>query len=71
MNWTQLEPLVNDLQFREVETMKKIERLTAANDKLPSIPMSFTSARELVEKSQYNVDVCGEVKKGSYLGWKA
>lgn len=64
MNWTQIEPMVNDLQFREVETMSKIEQLTSANSKLPSIPMSFTAAKNLVADSEYNVVVCGEVKKG-------
>lgn len=64
MNWSQIEPMIEDLQNREVSVMNKIEQLTGKNDKLPSIPVSFTSAKKLVEEAEYNVVVCGEVKKG-------
>ena len=64
MNWSQLEPLVEDLQQREISVMNKIEQLTSANNKLPSVPVSFTAAKQLIEDVDYNVVVCGEVKKG-------
>lgn len=64
MNWAQIEPLIEDLQNREVSLMNKIGQLTSKNDKLPSIPVSFTSAKKLLEDAEYNVVVCGEVKKG-------
>lgn len=64
MNWSQIEPMIEDLQNREVSVMNKIEQLTSKNDRLPSIPMSFTSAKKLLEDAEYNVVVCGEVKKG-------
>ena len=64
MNWSQIEPMIADLQNREVSVMNKIEQLTSKNDKLPSIPVSFTSAKKLLEEAEYNVVVCGEVKKG-------
>lgn len=64
MNWSQIEPMIADLQNREVSVMNKIEQLTSKNDKLPSIPVSFTSAKKLLEDAEYNVVVCGEVKKG-------
>ena len=44
--------------------MTKIEKLVDRNDNLPSVPMSFHSAKTLIEKNEYNVVVCGEVKKG-------
>lgn len=64
MNWSQIEPMIADLQNREVSVMNKIEQLTSKNDKLPSIPVSFTSVKKLLEDAEYNVVVCGEVKKG-------
>ena len=64
MNWAQIEPMIADLQNREVSVMNKIEQLTSKNDNLPSIPVSFTSAKKLLENAEYNVVVCGEVKKG-------
>lgn len=64
MNWSQLEPLVEDLQKREVAVMAKIEQLSSSNSKLPTIPISFSSAKRLIEEAAYNVVVCGEVKKG-------
>ena len=64
MNWSQLEPMIADLQHREVATMNKMEQLASENSKLPIVPMSFTSAKKLVADSPYDVVVCGEVKKG-------
>lgn len=64
MTWNDLEPKVEDLQNREIATMNKIEQLVSKNDMLPSIPVSFISAKKLLEDTEYNVVVCGEVKKG-------
>jgi GTP-binding protein EngB required for normal cell division/gas vesicle protein len=64
MNWTQLEPMVDELQRKEISTMTRIEKLVDKNDNLPSVPMSFNSAKKLIEENEYNVVVCGEVKKG-------
>ena len=64
MTWNELEPKVKELQHREVATMNKIEQLASENSKLPTVPMSFTSAKKLVANSPYDVVVCGEVKKG-------
>lgn len=44
--------------------MTRIEKLVDKNDNLPSVPMSFNSAKKLIEENEYNVVVCGEVKKG-------
>lgn len=64
MNWKELEPKVEELKKREIATMSQIKRLTSQNNKYPTIPQSFISAKNLVEKAEYNVVVCGEVKKG-------
>ena len=64
MNWMQIEPMIDDLQTRSVNLMNNIERLANKNDMLQSVPMSFSSAKKLVAGSEYNVIVCGEVKKG-------
>ena len=60
----QIEPMIDDLQTRSVNLMNNIERLANKNDMLQSVPMSFSSAKKLVAGSEYNVIVCGEVKKG-------
>lgn len=64
MNWKQLEPLIEELQNKEILAMTKIEKLVDRNDNLPSVPMSFHSAKNLIERNEYDVVVCGEVKKG-------
>lgn len=64
MNWTHIEPKIDELNERIISSMNKIQQLALQNSKLPAISMSFTSAKELLETSPYNIVVCGEVKKG-------
>lgn len=64
MTWNEIEPKIDELHNREVATMNKIEQLASENSRLPTIPMSFTSAKNLVANSPYDVVICGEVKKG-------
>lgn len=64
MNWSQIEPMIDDLQHRQVETMDKIVQLNASDPRMPKLPKSFNAAKQLVAGTDYNVVVCGEVKKG-------
>lgn len=64
MNWSQLEPKIENLQQREVSIMNRIEQLSSRNARLPQVSMSFTAAKNLIAGADYNVVVCGEVKKG-------
>ena len=64
MNWSQLEPQIENLQQREVSIMNRIEQLSRKNARLPQVATSFTAAKKLIAGADYNVVVCGEVKKG-------
>lgn len=64
MNWKELEPQVIELRKKQIETMTLLEQLGAKNDKLPSVPESYRKTKALLKTNQYNVVVCGEVKKG-------
>lgn len=64
MNWNIIEPKVTDLQRDIVATMSEIERLSKSESRLPEITASFSASKTMVETPEFNVVVCGEVKKG-------
>lgn len=64
MEWNLIEPKVVALQDDIVNTMSEIERLSELDKKFPDIPASFSTSKTMVENPEFNVVVCGEVKKG-------
>ena len=65
MNWTTIEPKVNDLKQGILSIMEKIETLTNNNSAhLPKLNDSFFNVKDAVLNPSYDVVVCGEVKKG-------
>lgn len=64
MNWNELEPKVNRLQDSLLMTMEKIKSLSKEEPQLPQPEGKFEVAKEILENREYDVVVCGEVKKG-------
>lgn len=64
MNWNELEPKVNRLQDGLLMTMEKIESLSKEEPQLPQPEGNLEAAKEILENREYDVVVCGEVKKG-------
>lgn len=64
MNWNELEPKVNRLQDGLLMTMEKIESLSKEEPQLPQPEGNFEVAKKILENREYDVVVCGEVKKG-------
>lgn len=64
MNWNIIEPKIRTLQDDIVKTMLEVERLTKQDNKFPAIRQTFTTSKMMIENPEFNVVVCGEVKKG-------
>lgn len=64
MDWNLIEPKISDLQQEIVKTMSEVERLTKLEGKFPEISATFSTSKTMVESPEFNVVVCGEVKKG-------
>jgi len=64
MNWNELEPKISRLQDGMLMTMEKIESLSKEEPQLPQPEGNFEVAKKILENREYDVVVCGEVKKG-------
>lgn len=64
MNWKELEPRIIGLQDGLMRSMDQIERLSSVEPKLPSVDNNFEIAKTILGNRDYDVVVCGEVKKG-------
>lgn len=64
MNWKELEPKITSLQDGLMEIMSQIERLASEEQKLPLIESNFEVSKAILGNRDYDVVVCGEVKKG-------
>lgn len=64
MNWNELEPKINRLQDGLLMSMEKIEDLSKEETQLPQPEGNFEVAKKILENREYDVVVCGEVKKG-------
>lgn len=64
MNWNEIEPTVERLRAETISAMKRIQELSRKNEKLSSPATSFSQSLAKLENPQYDVVVCGEVKKG-------
>lgn len=64
MNWKELEPKISRLQDGLLMTMEKIESLSKEEPQLPQPEGNFEAAKKILENREYDVVVCGEVKKG-------
>lgn len=64
MNWSVLEPQIEELKKGLLSVMDKIDESTANNPKLPKVSSIMKTTRNLIEHPSYDVVVCGEVKKG-------
>lgn len=64
MLWNEIEPKVNRLQDDLLTTMDKIECLAKEESQIPKPDSSFETAKTILKNREYDVVVCGEVKKG-------
>jgi len=64
MNWNEIEPKVKTLQDGLLTAMDKIVCLVKEEPQLPKPDSSFETAKTILENREYDVVVCGEVKKG-------
>lgn len=64
MKWNEIEPKVKRLQDSLLTSMDQIECLAKEEPQLPKHDSSFETAKTILENREYDVVVCGEVKKG-------
>lgn len=64
MNQNELNQKITSLQTGLSNAMKKIENLANEEKQIPKTDMDFDIAKEILNDKEYNVVVCGEVKKG-------
>lgn len=64
MNQNELNQKITSLQTGLSNAMKKIENLANEEKQIPKTDMDFDIAKEILKDKEYNVVVCGEVKKG-------
>lgn len=62
MKTQELESLSRNIRLQLNDIIKKTQ--TIKNDKLPKLDAAFFAAEKLLHQEQYDVVVCGEVKKG-------
>ncbi len=63
MNWKEIEPRAVEVKKSLTQIMDKI----AGHQQewgLPELPMNFVTSRELLNKTDVNIVICGEVKRG-------
>lgn len=64
MNISQLQQSILSLQAKVNNEMQKVQEMAARESQLPKPSGGFVSAQKLVADNNYEVIVCGEVKKG-------
>lgn len=64
MKQNELNQKISSLQTGLSNAMKKIENLANEEKQIPKTDMDFDIAKEILKDKEYNVVVCGEVKKG-------
>ena len=64
MNQNELNQKISNLQSGLSNAMRKIENLANEEKQIPKTDMDFDIAKEILNDKEYNVVVCGEVKKG-------
>lgn len=64
MNWKELEPKAMGLRQKLLSLMSSIEEESAEDKRLLKVSDTFKVAKELIERPEYDIVVCGEVKKG-------
>lgn len=63
MNQNELNQKISNLQSGLSNAMRKIENLANEEKQIPKTDMDFDIAKEILNDKEYNVVVCGEVKK--------
>lgn len=63
MNWTEIKPKTVLLRTGLLSLMGKVEQ-ESQPDNLPQVTETFRAAQKLLQNQEYDVVVCGEVKKG-------
>lgn len=63
-NWKEIEPKVLSLQQGLKSTMEEVRQMASKEPELPKPGKGFEDAQKLLANDQYDVVVCGEVKKG-------
>ena len=64
MNWKDIEPKIQNLQKNLQSEMQWVKEHSLANDKFPKLNATYDAAMKILNNSEYEVVVCGEVKKG-------
>ena len=64
MNQNELNQKITSLQTGLSNVMNNIESLSDEEKQIPKTDMDFDIAKEILKDKEYNVVVCGEVKKG-------
>lgn len=64
MDFSELQQEIVSLQKNVSDEMAKVKEMAARETKLPKPSAGFTTAQALVADNNYEVVVCGEVKKG-------
>lgn len=64
MNQNELNQKITSLQIGLSNAMNNIENLSDEEKQIPKTDMDFDIAKEILKDKEYNVVVCGEVKKG-------
>lgn len=64
MNWKEIEPKIQNLQKSLQNEMQWVKEHSLANDKFPKLNATYDAALRFLNNPEYEVVVCGEVKKG-------
>lgn len=63
-SWKELEPKTVALRTQLLSIISNIEQESQSSKELPQPSGTFEVAKKLIKKPEYNIVVCGEVKKG-------
>lgn len=64
MNWNDIESQVRQMNDGLRDLMSNIVKLSAQSDKYPIPSEDFNSVKKSIEQPNYDIVICGEVKKG-------
>lgn len=64
MNWKEIEPKIQSLQNNLQHEMQWVKEHSLANEKFPKLNATYDAALRVLNNPEYEVVVCGEVKKG-------
>ena len=64
MSWNDIEPKIQNLQKSLQKEMQWVKEHSLANDKFPQLNATYDAALRFLDNPEYEVVVCGEVKKG-------